>query len=75
MSCHVPLADISQLYTQHLEQQEIDLLSVKKTRLKELLMEIAELEARKKGRKVLLALQNDVALALSQTSEYSDAPV
>ena len=38
-------------------------------------MEIPELEARKKGRSVLLAIQKDVALALSQASEYSDALV
>ena len=70
------LANISQLYTQHLEQLEIDSPSVNKTRLKEkLLTEIPEFEAHKKGRSVLLALQKDVALALSQASEYSDVLV
>ena len=40
-----PQADISQLYTQHLEQLGIDSRSVNKTRLKEkLLMEIPELK-------------------------------
>ena len=38
-------------------------------------MEIPELEAHKKGRSVLLVLQKDVALAISQASEYSDALV
>ena len=38
-------------------------------------MEIPELEAHKKGRGVLLALQKDVALGLSQASEYSDVLV
>ena len=38
-------------------------------------MEIPELEAHKKGRSVLLVLQKDVALALSQVSEYSYALV
>ena len=38
-------------------------------------MEIPVPKAHKKGRNVLLTLQKDVALALSQTSEYSDALV
>ena len=37
--------------------------------------EIPELEAHKKGRGVLLAFQKDVALSLSEASEYSDALV
>ena len=52
-----PLADISQLYTQHFEQLGIDSPSVNKMKLKEkLLMEIPELEAHERGRSVLLAL-------------------
>ncbi|XP_064078470.1 uncharacterized protein LOC135195894 [Macrobrachium nipponense] len=45
------------------------------TRVAELLAEIPELEAHKKGRSVLLALQKDVALALSRAYEYSDTLV
>ena len=64
-----PLADISQMYAQWLEQLGIDSPSVNKTRLKEnLLIEIPELETHKNGRSVPLALQKDVALALSQAS-------
>ena len=48
-----PLADISRLYTQRLEKLGIDSPSVNKAMLKEkLLMEIPELEAHKKGKKV-----------------------
>ena len=71
-----PLADICQLYKQRLVQLGIDTLTVNSTRLKDkLLAEIPELEAHKKGRGVLLAFQKDVALSLSQASEYSEALV
>lgn len=50
--------------------------TVNATRLKEkLLEEIPELEAHKKGKSVLLAFQRDVARALSQATNYSDALV
>lgn len=71
-----PLADLSQLYQQPLEQLGIVSPTVNATRWKEkLLAEIPELEAHKKGKGVLLALQRDVAQALSQASDYSDALV
>ena len=71
-----PLSDISQLYQQRLAQLGVDIPNVNTTRLKDkLLAEIPELQAHKKGRGVLLAFQNDVALSLSKASEYYDALV
>ena len=68
------LADMVQLYKQRLEQLGIEQPDDNSTRLKEkLLAEISELEAHKKGRDVILAFDEDIGLALSQTSDYSEA--
>ncbi|KAI9540767.1 hypothetical protein NQZ68_037698 [Dissostichus eleginoides] len=60
------------LYLQRLQQLGVEEPEVNSSRLK-LLAEIPELEAHKQGRDVLLAFQNDVGIALSQASDYSDA--
>ena len=63
-----------QLYKQRLEQLGIEKPDVNSTRLQEkLLVEISELEAHKQGRDVILAFDEDIGLALSQASDYSDA--
>ena len=68
------LADMVQLYKQRLEQLGIKKPDVNSTRLKEkLLAEISELEAHKQGRDVILAFDEDIGLALSQASDYSEA--
>lgn len=68
------LADMLNLYKQHLEQLGLQTPDVNSTRLKDkLLAEIPGLEAHKKGRDVLMAFQKDVGFALSQASDYSDA--
>ena len=77
-SCEGPavcrLADMFHLYSQRLEQLGVEAPNVNSTRLKEtLLAEIPELEAHKQGKRVLLAFQKDVGLALSQVSDYSEA--
>ena len=68
------LADMVQLYKQRLEQLGIEKPDVNSTRLKEkLLAEISELEAHKQERDVILTFDEDIGLALSQASNYSDA--
>ena len=69
------LADMVQLYKQRLEQiGGIEKPDVNSTRLKEkLLAEISELEAHKQVRDVILTFDEDIGLALSQASDYSDA--
>ena len=63
-----------QLYKQRLEQLGIEKPDVNSTRLKEkLLAEIAELEAHKQERDVILTFDEDIGLALSQASDYSGA--
>ena len=63
-----------QLYKQRLEHIGIEKPDVNSTRLKEnLLAEISELEAHKQERDVILAFDEDIGLALSQASDYSDA--
>ncbi|KAI9520651.1 hypothetical protein NQZ68_015570 [Dissostichus eleginoides] len=62
------------LYRQRLQQLGVEEPEVNSSRLKDkLLAEIPELEAHQQGRDVLLAFQNDVGIALSQASDYSDA--
>ena len=68
------LPDMVQLYKQRLEQIGIEKPDVNSTRLKEkLLAEISELEAHKQERDVILTFDEDIGLALSQASDYSDA--
>ena len=63
-----------QLYKQRLEQLGIEKPDVNSTRLKEnLLVEIYELDAHKQGHDVVLAFDEDIGLALSQASDYSEA--
>lgn len=68
------LAELVDLYKQRLQQLGVEAPNVNSTRLKEkILKELPELEAHKKGRDVLLAFQDEVALALSESCAYSDA--
>lgn len=68
------LADMVHLYWQRLEQLGVEAPDVNSTRLKDkLLAELPELEVHKQKRDILLAFQNDVGLALSQASDYSEA--
>ena len=70
----IKLADMVQLYKQRLEQLGIEKPDVNSTRLKEkLLAEISEMEAHKQGRDVILVFEEDIGLALSQASDYSEA--
>ena len=64
------LAEMASLYKQWLQQLGVQVPEVNSTRLKDkLLKELpgAELEAHKKGRDVLLAFQDDVGFALSDS--------
>ena len=68
------LADMVQLYKQRLEQLGIAKPDVNSTRLKEkLLAEISELKAHTQGRDVILAFDEDIGLALSPASDFSEA--
>ena len=68
------LAELRDLYKQRLKQLGIKAPNVNPSRLKDqILEELPELEAHKKGRDVLLAFQEDVGLVLSESSAYSDA--
>ena len=65
---------MASLYKQRLQQLGVQVPEVNSTRLKDkLLKELPELEAHKKGRDVLLAFQDDVGFALSDSCDYSDA--
>ena len=65
---------MASLYKQRLQQLGVQVPAVTSTRLKDkLLKELPELEAHKKGRDVLLAFQDDVGVALSDSCDYSDA--
>ena len=62
------------LYQQRLKQLGVDDPNVNSTRLKDqLLSEIPELEAHKKGRDVLLAYTEDVGSVLSTPVDYTEA--
>ncbi len=62
------------LNKQRLQQLGEDASNINSIRLKEkILKELPELEAQKKGRNVLLAFQDDVGLALSESCAYCDA--
>ncbi|KAK4304447.1 hypothetical protein Pmani_023602 [Petrolisthes manimaculis] len=68
------LADLVSLYQQRLKQLGIHNPNVNSTRLKDqLLSEIPELEAHKKGRDVLLAYTEDVGSVLSTAVDYTEA--
>ncbi|KAJ8046458.1 hypothetical protein HOLleu_05132 [Holothuria leucospilota] len=70
------LAELVNLYRQRLEQLGVDAPDVNSTRLKDkLLAELPELQAHKQGRDVLLAFQEDIGVALSQSSDYSEAMI
>ena len=72
--CILRLADMVQLFKQRLEQLGIGKPDVNSTSLMEkLLAEISELEAHKQERDVILTFDEDIGLALSQASDYSDA--
>ena len=57
-----------QLYKQRLEQ-----IGIEKPDEEKLLAEISALEAHKQVRDVILTFDEDIGLALSQASDYSDA--
>jgi len=62
------LAELVDLYKQRLQQLGFEAPNVNSTKLKEKISkELPELEAHKKGRDVLLAFQDDVGLALSES--------